>query len=72
MGKDLLQIDWSKANRHYLLDCQISKVRKQRCNRLYDFERENIAQIIKTKSVTELINFCKDIAHISHYKKYRR
>ena len=68
MGKDLLQIDWSKANRHYLLDCQISKVRKQRCNRLYDFERENIAQIIKTKSVTELINFCKDIAHISHYK----
>lgn len=68
LGKDLLYIDWSKANRHYLMDYQICKDKKQNRNKVYDVERKNIAQIIKSKSVIDLKFFCKDIVDISHYK----
>ena len=68
MGKDLLQIDLSKANRLYTLDCQISESKNRRCNREWDIERRNIAKLIKSKSILELKNFVKDIVQIALYK----
>lgn len=68
MGKDLLQIDLSKANRLYTLDCQISKGKNRRGSREWDFERRNITKLIKSKSIPNLKNFVKDIVQIALYK----
>lgn len=68
MGKDLLQIDLSKANRLYTLDCQISESKNRRGNREWDIERRNITKLIKSKSILELKNFVKDVVQIALYK----
>ena len=68
MGKDLLQIDLSKANRLYTLDCHISEGKNRRGNREWDSECRNITKLIKSKSILELKNFVKDIVQIAQYK----
>lgn len=68
LRKDLLQIDWSKANRLYTLDCQISKDKSRRDSRAWDIERRNITKLIKSKSILDLRNFVKDIVQIALYK----
>jgi len=68
MGKDLLSIDWSKANRLYTLDCQISKGKNQRGSRVWDIESKNIGKLTKAKSLQELKCLVNDLNNIAAIK----
>ena len=68
MGKDLLQIDLSKANRLYTLDCQISKGKNQRGGRDWDIESKNIGKLTEAKSLQELKCLINDLNNISAIK----
>lgn len=68
MGKNLLSIDWSKANSLYILDCEISKCKNRRGTREWYVERKNLARIIKSKSLTELKDLINDIVKIAIYR----
>jgi len=68
LGKDILHIDWSKANRHYLLDCQISKDKNRRSSREWDIERKNIGKLAKAKSLQEIKCLVNDLINIAALK----
>ncbi|MDE5553299.1 MAG: hypothetical protein K2I67_02015, partial [Malacoplasma sp.] len=68
MGKDLLPIDWSKANRLYTLDCQITKGKNRRGSREWDIESKNIGKLTKTKSLQELKCLVNDLNSIAAIK----
>lgn len=68
LGKDILHIDWSKANRHYLLDCQISKDKNRRSSREWDIERKNIGKLAKAKSLKEIKCLVNDLINIAALK----
>lgn len=65
MGKDLLQIDLSKANRLYTLDCQISKGKNRRGSREWDIESKNIGKLTENKSLQELKCLVNDLNTIA-------
>lgn len=68
MGKNLLQIDLSKANRLYTLDCQIIKGRNRRGSREWDIESKNICKLIKVKSLREIKCLVNDLNSIAALK----
>lgn len=68
MGKDLLNIDWSKANRLYILDCEISKDKIRRGVREWDIESKNIGKLTKAKSLQELKCLVIDLNNIAAIK----
>lgn len=68
IGKDLLNIDWSKANRLYALDCQISKGENQRGSRVWDIDSKNIGKFTKAKSLQELKCLVNDLNNIAAIK----
>lgn len=68
LGKDILHIDWSKANRHYLLDCQISKDKNRRSSSEWDIERKNIGKLAKAKSLKEIKCLVNDLINIAALK----
>lgn len=68
LGKDMLHIDWSKANRHYLLDCQISRDKNRRSSREWDIERKNIGKLAKAKSLKEIKCLVNDLINIAALK----
>ena len=65
LGKDILHIDWSKANRHYLLDCQICKDKNRRSSRVWEIERKNIGKLAKAKSLKEIKCLVNDLINIA-------
>lgn len=69
MGKDCLIIDWNQANPLYTLDCQVRKGCDKKGISVYEVELENIHQISKCKSLSELIHLVDDIVQIAKYKK---
>ncbi len=68
MRKDLLQIDLSKANRLYTLDCEISKSKNRRGRREWDIESKNIGKLIKVKSLHEIKCLVNDLNNIAALK----
>ena len=68
LGKDILHIDWSKANRHYLLDCQICKDKNRRSSRVWEIERKNIGKLAKAKSLKEIKCLVNDLINIAALK----
>lgn len=68
MRKDLLQIDLSKANRLYTLDCQISKGKNRRGSREWDIESKNIGKLTEAKSLQELKCLVNDLNSIAAIK----
>lgn len=68
MGKDLLQIDLSKANRLYTLDCQISKSKNRRGSREWDIESKNIGKLTEAKSLQKLKCLVNDLNSIAAIK----
>lgn len=68
MGENLLQIDLSKANRLYTLDCQIIKGRNRRGSREWDIESKNICKLIKVKSLHEIKCLVNDLNSIAVLK----
>lgn len=68
MGKDLLNIDWSKANRLYIIDCEISKDKIRRGAREWDIESKNIGKLTKAKSLQELKCLATDLNNIAAIK----
>ncbi len=68
MGKDLLQIDLSEANRLYTLDCQISKGKNRRGSREWDIESKNIGKLTEAKSLQELKCLVNDLNNIAALK----
>ena len=68
MGKDLLNIDWSKANRLYILDSEIHKDKIRRGVREWDIESKNIGKLTKAKSLQELKCLVTDLNNIAVIK----
>lgn len=68
MMKDLLQIDLSKANRLYTLECQISKGKNRRGSREWDIESKNIGKLTEAKSLQELKCLVNDLNSIAAIK----
>lgn len=68
LGKDILHIDWSKANRHYLMDCQICKDKNRRSSRVWEIERKNIGKLAKAKSLKEIKCLVNDLINIAALK----
>lgn len=69
ISKKKLIVDWSRATPLYKLDCLINANCDCRISEKFDTEKNNIGNIIKSKSLSELVILIDDIVQIADLKE---